>query len=83
MTVERKPPDHVSLRVPLEIAYVASNRSQRAVRVAIVETPVRTLRYELDEATGDVPARSRATILRPAMPVVARRGLVRCAVRVV
>ena len=69
VTVERKAPDHVSLRVPLEIAYVASNRSQRAVRVAIVETPVRTLRYGLDEATGDVPARSRATILRPAMPV--------------
>ena len=69
LTVERKPIDHVSLRVPLEIAYVASNRSQRAVRVAIVETPVRTLRYELDEAIGDVPARSRATILRPSMPV--------------
>ncbi|HTA37539.1 MAG TPA: DUF58 domain-containing protein [Candidatus Acidoferrales bacterium] len=69
VSVERKPPDHVCLRVPLEIAYLASNRSARGVRVAVVETPVRTLRYDLDEAIGDVPARSRATILRPAMPV--------------
>jgi uncharacterized protein (DUF58 family) len=69
LTLQRKPPDHLSLRVRAEIAYVVTNASTRAMRVGIVETPVRTLRYEIDEAIGDVPARSRATILRTAMPV--------------
>jgi uncharacterized protein (DUF58 family) len=69
LSVERKTPDHLSLRVHLDIAYEVTNRSQRAMRVGIVETPVRTLRYDADEAIGDVPARSRATILRPSMPV--------------
>jgi uncharacterized protein (DUF58 family) len=69
ISVERKPPDHLSLRVKAEIAYLVSNRSSRAIRAAVVETPVRTLRYGADEAIGDVPARSRATILRDAMPV--------------
>jgi uncharacterized protein (DUF58 family) len=69
LSVERKPPDHLSLRVRAEIGYAVTNRSQRPVRVAIVETPVRTLRYGVDETIGDVPARSRATFERPAMPV--------------
>jgi len=69
LTLEREPPEHLSLRVPVEIGYRISNRSHRAIRAGVVETPVRALRYLVDEATGAVPARSRATLLRAAMPV--------------
>ena len=52
-------------------AVVYAWRIDRAspIRVAIVETPVRTLRYDVDEIDGEVPAQSRATIVRPVTPV--------------
>jgi len=60
---------HFALRVPAELAYTCENRSGYALRVGIVEAPVRTLQYDVDEALGDVPARSIATIRRPVTPV--------------
>ena len=69
LRLERTPPEHFALAVPAMLSYTVENRSRIAVRVAIVETPVRTLRYDVDEIAGDVPAKSRATIVRPVTPV--------------
>ncbi len=69
LRVERTPPEHFALAVPAALSYTVENRSRVAVRVAIVETPVPTLRYDVDEIAGDVPAQSRATIVRPVTPV--------------
>lgn len=69
LTVERVAPEHLALRVSTELAYAVENRSRRAVRVGIVETPVRTLRFVQDVAGGDVPARSRTTVARAILPV--------------
>lgn len=72
LDVERLAGDHLALRVPVELAYRVTNRSDRAIRVGLVETPTRTLRFTQDEAIGAVPPNARATILRAAMP--AARG---------
>jgi uncharacterized protein (DUF58 family) len=69
LRIERTPPEHFALAVPAALSYAVENRSRVAVRVAIVETPVPTLRYDVDEITGDVPAQSRTTIVRPVTPV--------------
>jgi uncharacterized protein (DUF58 family) len=69
VSIERIPPEHFALAVPAELSYAVENRSRVPVRVAIVETPVRTLRYDVDELVGDVPSRSRATLVRPVTPV--------------
>jgi uncharacterized protein (DUF58 family) len=65
----REAPDHLALRVTAELPYAVENRSGRAIRVALIETPVRTLRFVDDEAIDDVPARSRATLARAILPV--------------
>jgi len=67
--IKRTPPEHFALAVPATLSYTVENRSRVAVRVAIVETPVQTLRYDVDEIAGEVPAQSRATIVRPVTPV--------------
>ncbi len=67
--IERTPPEHFALAVPATLSYTVENRSRVAVRMAIVETPVQTLRYDVDEIAGEVPAQSRATIVRPVTPV--------------
>jgi len=69
LRVERTPPGHFALAVPATLSYTVENRSRVAVRVAIVETPVQTLRYDVDEIAGEVPAQSRATIVRSVTPV--------------
>jgi uncharacterized protein (DUF58 family) len=69
LTFERLPPQHLALRVSCELSYVAENRSSRAIRVGIVESPVRTLRFVEDEAIASVPPHSRATVLRAILPV--------------
>lgn len=62
-------PDHFALRRTAELRYEVTNRSKRAVTVGLVEAPVRTLRFIEDEAIGDVPATSVATLVRAAIPV--------------
>jgi uncharacterized protein (DUF58 family) len=69
LTFERLPPQHLALRVTAELPYVAENRSPRAIRFGIVESPVRTLRFVEDEAIASVPPHSRATVLRAVLPV--------------
>jgi uncharacterized protein (DUF58 family) len=71
--VERDPSGHLALRVSNDLAYTIENRSSHEIQIGIVETPVRTLRFTQDEAVGELPPRSRATIVRPILPV-ARGG---------
>lgn len=67
--IERRPTDHLALRVTSELAYAVENRSPGPLRIALIETPVRTLRFIDDEAIDAVPARSRATLVRAILPV--------------
>ena len=66
--IVRMPADHFALAVPAQLTYAVENRSPRAVRVGILETPVRTLLYDVDELTGAIPANSRATLTRSVTP---------------
>ncbi len=61
--------EHLALRVSAELTYTVENRSGRAIRIGILETPVRTLRFSQDEASGDVPPRARAKLVRAITPV--------------
>lgn len=69
IVVTRTPPEHFALRTPAELAYTIENASKMGVRAGIVETPVRSLRFDVDELTGDAPARSRARLVRPVTPI--------------
>ncbi|HVA33997.1 MAG TPA: DUF58 domain-containing protein [Candidatus Baltobacteraceae bacterium] len=69
LRVERALPEHFALGVRAELAYVVENRSHTAVRVGILETPVRTLRVLDDETIGDVPAQSRTTVAAAVLPI--------------
>jgi uncharacterized protein (DUF58 family) len=69
VSFERVIADHFALRVLGTLGYTCENRSRYALRVGIVEAPIRTLQYDIDEAIGDVPARSRAMIQRPVTPI--------------
>jgi uncharacterized protein (DUF58 family) len=67
--VTRTPPQHFALGVRTELAYAFENRSPRAIRLAIIETPVGALRFETDELVADLPPESRIALSRPVMPV--------------
>lgn len=67
--VARTPADHFALAVPAQLTYTVENRSSRTIRVGIVEAPVRTLRYEVDELAGAIPPHHRATLTRPVTPL--------------
>ncbi|HEX3671240.1 MAG TPA: DUF58 domain-containing protein [Candidatus Cybelea sp.] len=69
LRVVRVVPQHFALGVPAELTYSVENRSRRAVRLAIIETPARTLRFDTDELVAVVSAQSVATIARPVMPL--------------
>ena len=70
--IERLGGDHFALQAPSELTYRVTNRSARTIRIGIVETPVRTLRFGQDETTGDVPSRSSVKLKRTVTP--AARG---------
>lgn len=67
--IERVPPQHFALAVPAELVYDVENRSRVSVSVAIVEAPVRTLRYDVDELIDSVGPQCRAMLARPVTPV--------------
>lgn len=67
--VARIAPPPFSLRRSAAIAYAVRNRSERAVRVAIVEAPVRLLRFDRDVVAEQLAPRSEAQIERPVTPV--------------
>ncbi len=71
--IRRAPPGHFALGVSTELSYRIENRSRRAARVGIVETPVRTLRFDVDECIGEVPSKSRVTLARAVTPTA--RGI--------
>jgi uncharacterized protein (DUF58 family) len=69
LTIARLLPDHFALRRVAQLRYDVTNRSNRPVTVGLIESPARTLRYPEDETIGDIPPRSVATLIRPAVPV--------------
>jgi uncharacterized protein (DUF58 family) len=69
LRVARLPPAHFALGVQAELSYTIENRSKRTARVGIVETPVPALRFDVDECIGEVPSRSRVTLIRTVTPI--------------
>lgn len=69
IAVERLDVEHLALRVTHDLAYRVINSSPRAVRVGILEAPVRTLRWSQVDPIGDVPARSSVRLERAVTPV--------------
>ncbi|MBV8333244.1 MAG: DUF58 domain-containing protein [Candidatus Eremiobacteraeota bacterium] len=69
LSIVRLLPDHFALRRTAELQYEVTNRSQRALAVGLVESPVRTLRYPEDEIVAPVGPSSVATVARAAIPV--------------
>jgi uncharacterized protein (DUF58 family) len=74
LRVQRLPPAHFALGVRTELSYTIENRSKRTARVGIVETPVPTLRFDVDECIGEVPSQSRATLVRAVTPIARGAG---------
>lgn len=72
--IERTPPAPLSLRRPGTISYVVRNHAALAIRVAAIEAPLALLRYDADEVSGIVPARSQAQLERPVTPVARGTG---------
>jgi uncharacterized protein (DUF58 family) len=68
LRITRTPPEHFALGVRADISYAIENRSNRTIRIGIVETPARTLNFETDELVADVPPQSRAMIARSVIP---------------
>ncbi len=69
ISVERRLPEHFALAVQAELSYAVENRSRRRVAFGVVETPTRALRFDVDELTGIVPARSRVVLQRGIVPL--------------
>ncbi|HEY5256975.1 MAG TPA: DUF58 domain-containing protein, partial [Candidatus Baltobacteraceae bacterium] len=69
LTLRRAPVEHFALRLSATLGYECENRSRVTVRLGLIETPIRTLQYDVDESVADVPAQSRATIRRPVTPI--------------
>ncbi len=69
LRITRTPPQHFALGLRTEIQYAIENRSNRALRLAIVETPATSLRFETDELVAGVPAASRTSIARAVTPI--------------
>ena len=65
----RELPPHFSLRRSAELQYVVENASRRALRVGIVETPLRTLDLGEMELVTFAPAHSRVTARFAVLPV--------------
>jgi uncharacterized protein (DUF58 family) len=69
LRIARTPPQHFALGIRTEITYGVENRSSRTVRLAIVETPAHTVRFEADELVANVPRQSRVTVARAVTPI--------------
>jgi uncharacterized protein (DUF58 family) len=67
--VRRTLPSHFSLRRSAELRYTIENRSGRAVRVGLVEAPLRTLDLGESEVIAFVPARSEVETAFTVLPV--------------
>ncbi len=69
LRITRTPPEHFALGIRAELSYTIENHSRRAIRAGIIETPVRTVRFETDELIANLPPQSRTTIARPVTPI--------------
>lgn len=69
IVVTREPSEHFALGVAARLSYAVENRSGFAVHAGIIETPIRALRFDIDELIGDLPPHSRVTLSRPITPV--------------
>ncbi len=67
--VARIVPAHLSLRRPLVLRYHVENRSAHAVRVALLEAPLRMISVSEEETIAFVPARSSVDVDVPALAV--------------
>ncbi|HTZ53738.1 MAG TPA: DUF58 domain-containing protein [Candidatus Acidoferrum sp.] len=67
--VRRELPAHFSLRRSAELRYLFENRSRRALRIGLVEAPLRTLDLGEAELVTGVPARSEVTAAMTVLPV--------------
>jgi uncharacterized protein (DUF58 family) len=69
IVVERTVPAHLGMRRPLVLRYRIENRGERAIRVALLEAPLRTVSVSEEETIAIVPARSSVEIEIPALAV--------------
>jgi len=69
ISVERIVPTHLGLRKALVLRYRVENRSARAILVALLESPMRTIAVEEDETIARVPAQSSVEVEIPALAV--------------
>ncbi|MDQ2866448.1 MAG: DUF58 domain-containing protein [Candidatus Eremiobacteraeota bacterium] len=73
ISLQRLVPDHFALRKSVTIEYAVVNRSGAAVRLSVIEAPLRTLSFKGASAAVVVPARRRVSIHRTAVPVARGR----------
>ena len=69
ISIARAVPVHLGLRKPALLRYRIENRSARAVRVGIVEGPLRTLAVSEEETIALVPGRSFVDLEIAALPI--------------
>jgi len=69
VVVARIVPAHLGLRRPVHLRYRIENRSGRAVRVALLEAPMRTVAVNEEETIAWVPARSSVEVEVPALAI--------------
>ena len=67
--LERDEPEPFALRAQSQLTYRIGNRSQNALRAAIIEGYCRVLRYAQDEVTVNVPPGSETVATRAVIPV--------------
>jgi uncharacterized protein (DUF58 family) len=67
--VRRELPAHFSLRRSAELRYAIENHSRRALRIGLVEAPLRTLDMGEADVVTVVPAQSEVTAAMTALPV--------------
>lgn len=67
--IERAVPEPFALRKPAALTYAVRNRANTAVRAAIVEAPCALFVPIADEISGEIPARSEATLTASVEPV--------------
>ncbi len=69
LEVEREPPEPFALRAPGVLRYRIRNRSGAALRLQLIESDCRVLRYAQDEIMVSVPPQSEASAERSVTPV--------------
>jgi uncharacterized protein (DUF58 family) len=67
--VRRELPAHFSLRRSAELRYTIENRARRALRIGLVEAPLRTLDLGEAELVTLVPGRGEVTASMAALPI--------------